>query len=300
MDRFFAIIFKSLSLLTLVILSLFAGINLNESGENESILQFSCTITDCFFPSRIPTSENITIMKQIVWKRDENLILLTTGNIIFTKGGKITIESDGSLFLKSGINPGDQNVYLSSVKFEGDYPQIELKGKGRVYIYYNPLELEGEYDHKYYHPQSFDYFVKPRDSLFSFMLVNDIYDLQGMNRFPSRNYALSQDIDATITKTWWENKQGFTPIGEEKYSYSGIFDGNNFTIRKLSIARESEDNIGLFGSVSGKSLWYPAKIQNVVLDEFKIIGRFYVGALVKYSILKFLTALFLPKVSLVG
>ena len=40
------------------------------------------------------------------------------------------------------------------------------------------------------------------------MLVNSIYDLQMINLFLSGNYALSTNIDASVTKEW-DSGKGF-------------------------------------------------------------------------------------------
>lgn len=45
------------------------------------------------------------------------------------------------------------------------------------------------------------------------------------------------------------DKDGFSPIGNNENPYSGIFDGNNFTIDSLFINYPQSDNIGFFGII---------------------------------------------------
>ena len=261
----------------IVIFFVFPAIRLIDMHNSSENWNLACSTRECYFPSLFLSTGDITIDQEINWERAEDLVIQTKGTIIFSKGGKIIMNGNATLFIKSGMLPGLQDNYNSTVKFEEDCPQIIVKGHGQVFIYYNPNEEDEE--HKYHNPTLYDYNVSPDDLLLSYMLVNDIYDLQGVDSFPSGDYALSQDINADISKTWWENAEGFTPIGDKKHPFSGIFDGNGFTIKKLHIKRETQDEVGLFGYVLG-SMWFPAKIQNLTLEDFEISGRTHVGALI--------------------
>jgi hypothetical protein len=90
-------------------------------------------------------------------------------------------------------------------------------------------------------------------------------------------YALSQDIDATPTKSWNDNK-GFTPIKSirDNGPFSGTFDGNGYTIRNLYINRPEEDYVGLFGHVTGGNQ-YRSVIKNFAVEDANIKGRKCVG-----------------------
>ena len=70
------------------------------------------------------------------------------------------------------------------------------------------------------------------------MLVNNIYDLANIKMALHRNYALSSNIDASETKTWYKGS-GFTPLQSTKSGklFYGDFDGNGFTIYGLNINR---------------------------------------------------------------
>lgn len=77
------------------------------------------------------------------------------------------------------------------------------------------------------------------------------------------------DIDLSSYLNW-------TPIGKgvSGSKFTGTFDGQRFTISKLTSYKFSSDYVGLFGAMQD------ATIQNVVLKDVSIIARNYVGGLV--------------------
>jgi hypothetical protein len=70
---------------------------------------------------------------------------------------------------------------------------------------------------------------------------------------------------STSAKIW-------TPIGSSKYSYKGVFDGNNHTISGLYFNDSNIDYVGLFGSTGSK-----AEIKNVGVINSYFSGKSYVG-----------------------
>ena len=68
----------------------------------------------------------------------------------------------------------------------------------------------------------------------------------------------------------------WTPIGTSSDKFTGSFDGNNYTIKNLTIDSAESDNIGLFGYAED------AKFQNIVMENVSVKGNNYVGALVGY------------------
>jgi len=209
--------------------------------------------------------------------------LHTKGNIIFKEPGKIISEKNGSIILKAGMEPGEKEKYKSTVVFEGNSTQIEMLGSGKVKIYYNPTASQDK-KHKYHNPGYYTYFqhIKTQNNhnnLFTYMLVNDIYDLQNIRLFLSCDYALSQDIDATIT-TAWNGGKGFEPLKNtsKKMPFSGNFDGNDYSIKGLFISHPEEDEIGLFGRNRGREVLHNT-IENLTLEDFDIEGNHYVGSL---------------------
>ncbi len=124
-----------------------------------------------------------------------------------------------------------------------------------------------------------------------YALINDVYDLQNINTHLDSNYVLSQDIDATITKTW-NNGKGFKPLGggntidfynnynaATSKSFSGNFDGNGYRIKNLFINRRDENSVGLFGRC-GYDEDNHNVLENLTLENFDITGSSIVGSLV--------------------
>lgn len=106
------------------------------------------------------------------------------------------------------------------------------------------------------------------------ILIHNVYELQNMSKDLSGNYALANDIDATITKTW-NNGAGFVPIGNDNNPFSGIFDGKGHKIINLWINRSSQNYVELFGYTSSNAM-----IENVGLVNVSVSGSDYTGGLV--------------------
>jgi hypothetical protein len=103
--------------------------------------------------------------------------------------------------------------------------------------------------------------------------IYDIYGLQGVTTGPisSFNFALTNNIDATVTRNW---TSGFVPIANYNAYTNSNFDGQNFTINNLYINAPTKNYGGLFG-ISQNS-----NFKNVTLNNVNITGNTYVGGLV--------------------
>jgi len=96
-----------------------------------------------------------------------------------------------------------------------------------------------------------------------------------------KHFVQTADIDASETVDWNDGK-GFEPIGRmgchgdgiSHIPFTGSYDGNGFKIENLTINRENECGVGLFGYT------IVASIQNVKLMGVKVNGSEYVGGLV--------------------
>ena len=107
--------------------------------------------------------------------------------------------------------------------------------------------------------------------------IHNVYELQNMSKNLSGNYALANDIDATITKTW-NNGSGFVPIGNYNNRFGGTFDGKGYKIINLYINRSSQNDVGLFGYTSKYAV-----IENVGLVNVSVSGNYDVGGLVGWN-----------------
>src|ERR1700733_7862916 len=65
--------------------------------------------------------------------------------------------------------------------------------------------------------------------------IQTVQNLQNIQNNLSGSYCLANDIDASATATW-NGGTGFIPIGNGT-QFSGLFDGQNHTIDRLTINR---------------------------------------------------------------
>ena len=98
--------------------------------------------------------------------------------------------------------------------------------------------------------------------------------VNGGERYANKIVRLTQDLDMTGID--------FVPIGNVSdypgKSFYGVFDGQNHTIRNLTVSDTTEDyaSAALFGSLCGT-------VQNVKLENVNITSSHYAAALVGYS-----------------
>lgn len=90
------------------------------------------------------------------------------------------------------------------------------------------------------------------------------------NLSPKDSYRLGNNIDASKTDEW-NGGDGFDPIQD----FEGAFDGDGHRILGLTIARESEDNVGLFANVKKSG-----EIKSFSVEDFAISGANAVGGVV--------------------
>ncbi|MCT7481313.1 GLUG motif-containing protein [Aliarcobacter cryaerophilus] len=111
------------------------------------------------------------------------------------------------------------------------------------------------------------------------VIVNNLYQLQWINRALNGKYELGRDIDAGATKTDTANWgiEGWNPIGNFSNRFTGTFDGLGFAISNLYINRPDTNFVGLFGYTNN------ATIKNIGLKNVGITGENYTGGLVGYN-----------------
>ncbi|MCC4598002.1 hypothetical protein LL969_20560, partial [Xanthomonas campestris pv. phormiicola] len=109
--------------------------------------------------------------------------------------------------------------------------------------------------------------------------IANAHQLQLMAYNLSAGYTVSADIDASQTSGsnasgMWSGA-GFDPVGDASNAFSGSLDGRHHTLSGLTIARSSENYVGLFG-VTGSG----SSIRNLALTGSSVSGTAYVGGLV--------------------
>ncbi len=108
-------------------------------------------------------------------------------------------------------------------------------------------------------------------------LIEDVYDLQNMSSNLSAYYALANDINATITRTW-NGGAGFMPVGNLTAPFKGGFDGRGYNITGLYINRPNDEYVGLFGDVA-----YGSTVHDFNLKNASITGGNYTGAVAGHT-----------------
>jgi len=91
-------------------------------------------------------------------------------------------------------------------------------------------------------------------------------------------YEQTADIDAYATIAW-DEKKGFTPLGNNTIRFKAIYNGKNHVIDNLYINRSDEDCVGFFGYISDISSNEGDYINNLGLTNCDITGDSYTGGL---------------------
>ena len=86
-----------------------------------------------------------------------------------------------------------------------------------------------------------------------------------------KHFKLTNDLDLSVVT----EKEGFKPIGDNRKSFRGTFDGKGKLIRNLRINRPAEDYIGLFGGVGGGGV-----VKDIGLKDVDVRGKDKIGGLV--------------------
>ena len=228
-----------------------------------------------------------------------NNFVANADNANFDLGGKPTTYTDAALMSLGNINAnnvtfeGNGRIVIDSERIKNENTNltadeifINTNDKNNVVIGYEAYE-NGSYAG-----------VDKTEELATlngngkltkadgYMWVEDVNQLQAINTNLGGNYALRNSIDATATDNGGE---GFNPIGldtngkvivnvnvnnNKEYGFTGNFDGLDYNIFGLTINRENEANVGLFGVA------HNANINNVTLVGGSITGGSVVGSVV--------------------
>ena len=216
--------------------------------------------------------------------------LMSLGNI---NAGEVTFEGNGRIVIDS------ERLLNSDGNSKNTNFEVHTDDAGNVLIGYDAYvdtdkDGDGHIDGYKNQDRAFNQNVfvngqNPEDNVKGYMWVEDVKQLQAINTNLSGNYALRNSIDATSTANWNEvngTYAGFNPIGldettgkvivnnNNEYGFTGNFDGLDYNIFGLTINRESEANVGLFGVA------HNANINNVTLVGGSITGGSVVGSVI--------------------
>lgn len=204
---------------------------------------------------------------------------INANNVTFEGNGRIVIDSER---LKDVA--GDEKLNYQNINIK-----TSEKNKNNIIIGYEAYDEENKtYDGA--NTSGAGSVATVNGNAFTkadgYMWVEDVNQLQAINTNLGGNYALRNSIDATATDNGGE---GFNPIGldtngkvivnvnvnnNKEYGFTGNFDGLDYNIFGLTINRENEANVGLFGVA------HNANINNVTLVGGSITGGSVVGSVV--------------------
>lgn len=179
---------------------------------------------------------DITVANAVSWTSNNSLTLNAHRDININAGisttgsGTVSLHSD-----KDATGTGKVNF--------GSGGSLTIGNNGVAEIFYNPASYATPTD---YSPSVT---LGTGAALHSYMLVNNLNDLQNISTNLTGSYALNNDIDATAT-SGWNSGAGFAPIGAAS-QFSGVFNGQNHIISNLYINRPAESYIGLFSVNTG-------------------------------------------------
>ena len=77
------------------------------------------------------------------------------------------------------------------------------------------------------------------------------------------------------------NNQEWIPIGNDRNSFRGNFDGGNHTVTGMRISNSSADYVGLFGECTRYNI--NSAIKNITVENSVITGKVHVGAIIGYA-----------------
>jgi hypothetical protein len=97
--------------------------------------------------------------------------------------------------------------------------------------------------------------------------ISTCQQLQDMQNNLSANYELMNDVDCS-------GFTGFSSVGDSYNRFTGVLDGQNFTVENLTINEGSSDNVGLIGYLDG------GEVRDIGVVDVNITGAHFTGGLV--------------------
>ena len=199
---------------------------------------------------------------------------ITSATNVTFDGGRIVLDTDRLFTSENGIAGETQ---LKSMADINKNLTIRTSDEKNVVLGYTAYESDspdeiGEFKEN---TTKFTNIFLNRDTttlaggIGRYMWVEDVFQLQAMRNHTNGWFALRNAIDANYSAKMNEGDT-FKPIA----NFTGRFDGLDYHIFGLTINREIESNVGLFGSVRGDAI-----IRNVTLNGGSITGGENVGSI---------------------
>ena len=221
---------------------------------------------------------DITVAGNITWSSGNSLTLsayrsiILNGNITNSGGASVNLIADNS-----GVGIG--SVYGTGSTCPGNTcataptGNVSLSG-GSVNVYYNPATFGTP-----------DIIYTGGTAPTAYMLIDELGDqndtttrslatVSNSSSMWGNNFALANNIDATATNGW-NSGAGFNPIGNSVTPYSGLFDGQSYTITNYSSTQN-----GLFGQTSIAAIVKNIGMTNALVTLTNADDAFSYGILV--------------------
>lgn len=104
----------------------------------------------------------------------------------------------------------------------------------------------------------------------------EIYNQDQLRWFADKVNKRGSRINARLMNDITMDGTEWTPIGTDTISFTGTFDGQGYTISKLTCTDTNKEHVGLFGYA------IDATIQNITVQGATLNGRNYIGAVCGY------------------
>lgn len=221
--------------------------NINVTTIQDSLATSHVSLNDSYNSDTLLTNG-----VNIIWSSAYNLIVNARQNIIIGNAAKFTSNGYGNLILRADYTADNDGTVIQN----GSGPVIFLTGDAVAKIYYHPND--------YTVPTNFDSMLnRSSGTLYAYMAINNLADLQQINRNLRGNYALAADIDVRGAL--------FAPIGSPSNPYTGSFDGQGYTIRNLNISYPNLIAVGFFGAATSSSI-ANLKLMNEIVNGREMVG----------------------------
>lgn len=229
---------------------------------------------------------DITVAQNLSWNSAHELILGAYRNIIVNDGVTVANTGGGSLDLGTGVTSPNSGPWsgtgTGTVIFNGSGKIDFSHSTGYVSFAYNPVG-------GYVNPTDFNSHVATNSAVAgqfnSYMWVNNVNDLQNISQNLTGNYALANDINASVT-AGWNGGAGFTPLGDATTPFTGTLVGFGGTVPFISVGAKIDHltvnstaaSVGLFGTIGSTGI-----VSNVGLTSVSVTGGLFTGGLAGWN-----------------
>ncbi|MGM0954001.1 MAG: filamentous hemagglutinin N-terminal domain-containing protein [Pseudomonadota bacterium] len=240
-------------------------------------------------------SNNITIQTVTGTDDTNNLYATQSGNgdifvndeVTWSSGNTLTLNAIRNIEINNTIDASEGSGGKLALEYGQGSADGEIDGQTASYAVNAPVNLQAG--------QNFSTQLGNTGDVLEFTVITELgtasgYDagtLQAMRDDKSGNYALGTNINASETATWNQNGtdadgnpiyEGWDPIFDTSNftnQFSGTFDGLGHTISNLTINRQNESYVGLFGRTKIGS-----SISNIGPVGGNVVGDRNVGGIV--------------------